>query len=305
MLVPAEAEARLIELAARTANDRAFGVSMAEGVNPRDAGVLYYLLNAAATLRQALTLQSRYVHIGNAAIRTTVAFSPAGDATVEFNYLGLRRRELAHVAEYHLAVTVRILREISGRPISPKSVSFAHQRSFAIREIERFFGCPVQFGAPWDRLHFSKETLETGVVYADDRLLEILLKYCDREAASRGDATASFRIAVENEVQKLLPSGEARIDAIANAVGVSSRSLARRLAEEGTTFSEVLDDIRRALSLQYLAEPKLSVDQITSLLGYGDAGSFSHAFRRWTGTSPSQARGDPSILAKLLDSKEG
>jgi len=304
LLIPAEAEAKLIEASARAANDAAFGVSMAEGANPRDAGLLYYLFNAAATLRQALTLLSRYIRIANAGLETAVVFSASGDAILEFGYVGLRRRDLVHAAEYHVAVVVRMFREISGRPISPKGVSFVHPRSFATRDVERFFGCPVQFGAPSDRLQYSRDTVETGVVYADERLLEILTAYCDREAALRGDPSTSFRVAVENEIQKLLPNGQARIGAIANAVGVSSRSLARRLAEEGTTFSEVLDDMRRTLSLQYLAEPNLSVDRITAMLGYGDAGSFSHAFRRWTGASPSQARGDPAFLAKFLDEEK-
>ena len=109
---------------------------------------------------------------------------------------------------------------------------------------------------------------------------------------------------VENEIQKLLPDGQARIETIANAVGVSTRSLGRRLSEEGTSFSEVLDDLRRMLSLQYLAEPGLSIEQITHLLGYGDTGSFSHAFRRWTGSSPSQVRGDPLLLARFRDDLE-
>jgi AraC-like DNA-binding protein len=304
LLIPAVAEARLIEASARAASDASFGVSMAEGANPRDAGLLYYLFNAAATLRQALMLLSRYIRIANGGLETAVVFSASGDAILEFDYVGLRRGDLVHAAEYHLGIVVRIFREISGRPISPKGVSFVHHRTFAARDFDRFFGCPVQFGAPSDRLCYSRDTLETGVVYADERLLEILMAYCEREAALRGDPSTSFRVAVENEIQKLLPYGQAKIDAIANAVGVSSRSLARRLAEEGTTFSEVLDEIRRTLSLQYLAAPNLSVDQITAMLSYRDAGSFSHAFRRWTGVSPSQVRGDPAFLAKLLDDEE-
>lgn len=304
LLVPARAEVILIELAAHAAGDAVFGIRMAEGANPRDAGLLFYLFNATAAIRQALTLLPRYVGIANASIRMSVAFSTTGGAEAEIQYVGLRRRELKHAAEYHLAFVMKVLREIAGRPFSPLQVTFAHHRSFAIRDVERYFAAPVQFDAASDRLRFSKDALDLPVIYADQRLLEILQPYCDRVAALRGGPTASFRMIVENEIQKLLPYGQARIDAIANAVGISSRSLGRRLAEEGTSFSDVLDDLRRALSLQYLAEPGLSIEQITHLLGYGDTGSFAHAFRRWTGNSPTQVRGDPILLEQFKDGSE-
>ena len=296
--VPAAAEAFLIELAAQAAGDPGFGIRMAEGLNPRETGMLYYLFNAAPTLQRALTLLCRYVRIANASVNWTASFSPTADAVAELNYVGLLRRELKCASEYHLAAVVKVLRAIAGRAVSPTRVNFAHFRCDASREAERFFSCPVEFGTPTDRLFFSRETLEIPVVYADPKLLEILRPYCDRAAALHAPSSASFRVTVENEIQKYLSSGRAQIDAIAGGIGVSSRSLERRLAEEGTTFSEVLDNLRRTLAIQYLAEPSLSVDRITGLLGYGVAGSFSHAFRRWTGASPSQVRSDPARLSR-------
>ena len=301
LIVAAEAEARLIELAAHVAGDAAFGIRMAEGADPRDAGLLYYLFNATATLRQALTLQARYIHVANASLQMTVAASPNGDSVVEVQSVGHRRHPLKHTIEFHLAAVVKLLREIAGRPVVPTKVTFAHHRSYAIRDIERFFACPIQFSAPSDQLHFSRDTLDTPVLSADSRLLDILKPYAERMAALRGDRSAPLRVAVENQIQKLLPHGQARIDAVASALGVSTRTLTRRMAEEGTKFSEVLDGLRRALSLQYLAEPTLSIDQISSLLGYGDSGSFGNALRRWTGASPSQVRGDSAFRARLLD----
>ncbi len=304
LVVAAEAEARLIELAAHVAGDPAFGIRMAEGADPRDAGLLYYLSNATATLRQALTLQSKYIHVANASLEMILAASPGGDGVVEVQPVGHRRQPLKHAIEFHLAAVLKLLREIAGRPVVPARATFAHHRSAAIRDVERFFACPVEFGAPSDQLHFSRETLETPVLAADSRLLDILKPYVERMASLRGGRSAPLRVAVENLIQKQLPHGQARIDVIANALGVSTRTLTRRMAEEGTTFSEILDGLRRALSLQYLAEPTLSIDQIGSLLGYGDAGSFGAAFRRWTGASPSQVRSDSAAWAKLVEESE-
>ena len=304
LLVPAQAEATLIELAAQTAGDAILGIAMVEGVNPRDAGLLYYLFSTAATLRQALTLLARYVPIANAGLALTISSSAGGDAIVELRHVGLQRSRLKHAAEFQTAVLVKMARQIVDRQISPAFVSFAHRRSFGIREIERYFDCPVRYGAEADLIAISSESLDLRVAYADDRLLELLEPYGDRIVAARGHPCESLRAAVENIIQKLLPDGQARLDAIAAALGTSSRSLSRRLAEEGVSFSEVLDDLRRTLSLQYLADPDLSVDRAANLLGYGDVGAFTHAFRRWTGHTPSQARGDPQMLAHLNNAPE-
>ena len=98
------------------------------------------------------------------------------------------------------------------------------------------------------------------------------------------------RASVENEVQRLLPQGRANAETVAKALALSVRSLSRRLCEEGTTFTEVVDQLRRSFALQYLKDPGFASAQIAWLLGYEGQTSFNHAFRRWTGHSPSAAR---------------
>src|SRR4029077_11001232 len=84
--------------------------------------------------------------------------------------------------------------------------------------------------------------------------------------------------------------GKARRRHVAKKLAVSTRTLARRLASEGTTFEEVVDELRRSLALQYIKTPSISLSQIAWLLGYEGGTSFNHAFRRWTGGPPSAAR---------------
>ena len=96
----------------------------------------------------------------------------------------------------------------------------------------------------------------------------------------------------ENEVQKLLPQGKANRQRIAKALGLSERMLSQRLAEEGTSYNEVVDRLRHSLALQYINEPRLSVAQIAWLLGYEEPTSFNNAFARWTGRSASEARNE-------------
>ena len=88
----------------------------------------------------------------------------------------------------------------------------------------------------------------------------------------------------------LLPHGTARLGEISRILGVSQRSLARRLAMEGATFSDVLEGLRSDLADQYLVDQGLSISQVAWLLGYREVSAFTHAFKRWTGRTPRQAR---------------
>jgi AraC-like DNA-binding protein len=95
---------------------------------------------------------------------------------------------------------------------------------------------------------------------------------------------------VENAIAPLLPHGKARADIVARELGLSSRTLARRLEEEGLTFSSLLQKLRQDLGRRYLADDHLSVSQVAWLLGYREIGAFSHAFKRITGKTPREAR---------------
>jgi AraC-like DNA-binding protein len=102
----------------------------------------------------------------------------------------------------------------------------------------------------------------------------------------------SMRATVENEIQRLLPHGHAQVESVAKALAVSSRTLSRRLSEEGTAFAEVVEHVRRSLAAQYLNESGFTLAEIGWLLGYEGPTSFNHAFKRWTGLSPSVARNE-------------
>jgi AraC-like DNA-binding protein len=109
-------------------------------------------------------------------------------------------------------------------------------------------------------------------------------------AKERKTAAGTLRAAVESEVEKLLPHGKATAQTVAKALAMSVRTLPRRLAAEGTTYAELVDQLRRSLGLQYFKDPGMSLSQITWLLGYEGSTSLNHAFRRWTGHSPTAAR---------------
>jgi AraC-like DNA-binding protein len=109
--------------------------------------------------------------------------------------------------------------------------------------------------------------------------------------ALRRNPVSGLQSMVADQLVALLPSGEVRAAVVARRLDMSERSFTRRLAEEeGTTFAEILERVRQHLASGYLADDRKSIQQIARLLGYSNPGSFTHAYRRWTGISPEQAR---------------
>jgi AraC-like DNA-binding protein len=287
--VSAAAQARFLESAAETLKDPALGFHLATEVNPRAVGLLFYVASAAKDLGEAIELFARYLRIVNEAVRVKLTRQNR-DLAVELQLVGVPRLRAGHNAEFGVAVIVKSLREITGRTVHPTKITFVHIRSSGFREFERFCGCPVEFGGSSDQLVFSNQSLATPLITEDVHLLDTLRPICDEAAQQRETAPGTLRALVENEAQKLLPHGRAQRHNVAKKLAMSTRTLARRLASEGTTFEEVVDELRRSLALQYIKTPSISLSQIAWLLGYEGGTSFSHAFRRWTGVPPSAAR---------------
>jgi AraC-like DNA-binding protein len=204
--------------------------------------------------------------------------------------VGLPRYAARHNIEFVVAGIRTALRTITGHNVAPTKVAFAHNRNSGLREFERFFGCPVEFGAPSTMFQISADALRIPLITTDPKLLRVLRPYCDAAAKERNAKPGTLRSAVEVEVEKRLPDGEAKAENVAKALALSMRTLARRLAEEGTTCGEVVDQLRKSLATQYLKDPGMSLGQIAWLLGYEGSTSFNHAFKRWTGRSPSADR---------------
>jgi AraC-like DNA-binding protein len=292
--VSAAAQATLLELAADALHDRALGFHLATETNPRGAGLLFYVASAGKDLGEAIGLFARYCRIVNEAIRVHLTRRP-NDLVVELRLAGVPRFQAAQNTEFAVAVIMNGLRAIAGPSVHPNKITLAHVRNSDFPEFERFCGCPVEFGGSSDQLVFSNESLAAPLLTEDEHLLSALRPICDEAAKLRETSPGSLRALVEHEVQKLLPNGRARRRDVAKKLAMSPRTLARKLASEGTTFEDVVDELRRSLALQYITTPSVSLSQIAWLLGYEGSTSFNHAFRRWTGGPPSAAR-----LARLL-----
>ena len=246
--ISAVGQSRLLDCAAEAIEDTAFGLHLAEQADPRNAGIIFYAMSAAENLGEALALLDRYSRIANEAVRLKLTATPEG-LVVEIGFVGLPRPLGRQGAEFLMAVIVRALRELAGRDIRPIRVAFAHARNADLPEFARFFGCPVEFGRAVDEgvasdlLEFSNAAVAAPLLTADPKLLKALEPFCDMAAKERRTASDTLRAAVEKEAEKLLPHGKAQRQTVARALGMSARTFSRRLAVEGTTYEEVVDQV--------------------------------------------------------------
>jgi AraC-like DNA-binding protein len=288
--IPFRQHAKLLDLAATAMENGCFGLELAaKEIDPRDGGLLVYAALSSKTFGEALRVLVRYVHVLNEA--ADVRSDMTGDtAIIEFDLSEPKAKSLRQAAEFGMANLVRGLRFLTGTQLRPVEVSFAHPRNREITKFERFFGCPVQFGAKQNSVTFSRRQLALPIATADDRLLGILTGYCDEILADREENSPDLRHQVERIALRLLSRGEAQTRNVAHELGMSVRTLARKLNESGSTFAVILDRLRFDLAQKYLKDASLTASQITFLLGYSEVSAFSHAFKRWTGTTPGEWR---------------
>jgi AraC-like DNA-binding protein len=277
-----------LNLAADALHDDFLGFHLAVLFELREIGLIYYVAASSETLGEALQQSSRYSSIVNEGV--SLKYGNGSDVGLMFQYVGVSRHLDLHQIEFFATTLVRICRQLTGQRIIPARARFTHRRDVVATELIELFGDGVEFGAAVDEVMFMPAAGQLPVVSADPYLNRLLLDYCEEALARRPAGLGSFRSAVENAVVPLLPHGKARAGEAARRLGVSQRTFARRLSLEGATFTDVLDSLKSDLAQRYLADESLSISQIAWLLGYQEVSAFTHAFKRWTGKTPREAR---------------
>jgi AraC-like DNA-binding protein len=184
---------------------------------------------------------------------------------------------------------MRVGRALTGVDWSPREVHFEHAEPEDTSEHARIFRAAVHFGCPLTRLVFDASLLELPVVGADPQLGSLLERQAEELlAGSRRDGAFAGR--VRQLIKEGLPGGEARVDAACRRLGVSPRTLQRKLREEGTSFQALLEESQRALAEFYLREPGVAICEVSYLTGFSQPSAFHRAFRRWTGLTPKEFR---------------
>ena len=280
---------KFLNLVAAALKDDLLGFHLAQTADLRQLGLLYYVLASSETLIDALHRAARYSSIVNEGVLLNCIGGKS--IRISLHCVGVGRHLDAHQIECTMTTLVRVSRQLTGLRLVPNRVRLMHHRS-RNPEFVKFFGGDVEFDAPADDITFPNHVGQSPVVSADPYLNNLMVSYCEEAISHRAKPRGSFRSRVENTVAPLLPHGKARVSEVARQLGISERTFARRLSQEGLTFSDLLDSLRADLANRHLADRELAISQIAWLLGYRDVGAFSHAFKRWTGKTPGKARAE-------------
>jgi len=279
---------KFLELAAKALKDPSLGFRLARECDLREMGLLHYAAGAATTLLEAIRRFERYSSIANEGV--SVRCLDTGKLMIELSYRGISRHSDQQQMEFLATTVIRGCRVLTGRALNPVGVQLVHQPARRRADLEEYFGCPVTFGAEIDRISFNKKVGQISLVGADPFLDKILLEYCEQALAARHTNSSSLRISVENAITPLLRHGEAKFDKVARMLGISRRTLGRRLKAEGLSFGEILRQLRSDLITRYLGESEFSISQVAWLVGFQSLAAFSHNCKRWYGRSPKELR---------------
>jgi AraC-like DNA-binding protein len=289
--ISVQSQIEVLNLVADSLRDDMLGFHLAKRFDLREIGPLYYVIASSATRGEALARTERFSTVSNES--TWVQCPRTSDVCVRVSYVGVPRHLDRHQMEFIITALLRVFRQVTDADLKPTRVHLAHRRCISSSEIESFFGCNFDFAAKGDELVFARGASQLPLPGADSYLSEILIGFCEEILARRNPRASPLRASVENAIAPLLPHGKARVTGIARVLGMSRRTLARRLAAEDLTFIGILEEMRQELALRYLEDASLSVSRVAWLLGFQEVSAFTHAFRRWTGLTPTQARKGP------------
>ena len=283
-----QSQIRLLDEAAIALKDDCLGFTLARDFEPREIGLLYYVMASSQTLGDGLRRVARYSTITNESL--VVGYREGNRLIINLSYSGVPRHSDRHQIEFCMFGILRVCRLLTGQNIVPQHFSIAHHRSGSTSEIARFVGIKVEFGADSDEFALNLDARDLPLIHSDPYLNDLLLKYCEAALANKRGDRSQLRTRVENAISSLLPHGRVLAEDVARSLGMSERTLARKLSDERLNFTEILQQLRRDLAVRYLDDRKLHVSKIAWLLGFRQVSAFTHAYKRWTGKTPRQMR---------------
>jgi len=208
--------------------------------------------------------------------------------SIQFRWLLADEIEPAVLIECCFAWVLSTGRVGTGTRLSPLRVEFMQPRAHT-KTIERHFGCPVICGAPRNAIVFRASDAQRPFVTRNAELLAMLAPQFEQELQQE-NSDENFAERVRGAIQRKLTGRRPNIEDIADALHISTRTLQRRLQDQGSSFQRVLEEARHQLARHYLNNPVLELNEAAYLLGYEDGNSFVRAFRAWEGIPPARWR---------------
>jgi AraC-like DNA-binding protein len=276
--IPVTLLTRFWEAAEAVSGDPSIGVRVGAQARLERFGVLGGAVRTSSTLGDALLKTIRYVAFVDESVLLSIAIEGERGRIVYRSAVP----EPRHPCEVDsiMATMLVLSRELAGLRLVPTEIRIVHAAPPDDAVYRDVFGIAPIFAAQENAVTFRAAALMLPVAAREP------VASGGHEASNDSPGAASFVGKVESLVRAELSGGNPMLENVAAQLGLHAKALTRRLSQEGTTYSAILDRLRRGLAEHYLSEPHVSVTDVAFLLGFSDASAFNKASRRWFGTSP-------------------
>ncbi|WP_198781021.1 AraC family transcriptional regulator [Shewanella putrefaciens] len=286
--VPAKAVVDLLELSAAQSGCQNFGLRMAESRRLSDFGVVSLLLSHQATLRDALNVIIEYRHLMNEAL--AIYIEEEGKTVIIREEIVTERNDPCPQAiDLAIGIMYRFCSALLGSHFELQTVCFCHEAPNDIQLHRRLFKNKIEFGCDFNGLVCSSKTLDAPNPLADPAMAKFAQRFVDSIQTDRLPSTV---LDARKAIYLLLPMGRATIEQVAQSMNCNVRTLQRRLQDEGETFSELINKVRRDLVVRYMYNSNYSLSRIADLLGYSMPSSFTRWFTSQFGKAPVEWRAE-------------
>lgn len=290
ILMPDVAAATTLELAAADLDCPDLGLRVASRQDLSLLGPLALAIQNAPTVADALECTSRYLFLHAPAMRLSLGPDPDGDRDVSalrYDVTAPGVTPPPQGTDLCLGSLHRAVRSLVGADYDLRSVDLPHPPLAPPATYEAFFAAPVRFGRPSALLRFPSRLLRVALTGSDELVRQLALRHLADQSPT---AAALVAPAVRSAIDQLLGTGPPGITAVARALSLHPRTLQRRLADEGTSFALILDEVRSTAARRYLESTDLPLSQVAGLIGLSEQSALTRASRRWWDQTPRAVR---------------
>jgi len=261
-----------------------FSIRVGQQMKMDDYGVLGLSWKTCSKAGEIFERCERYFKL----LSNTYVFKVVKEAEVSNVHLfrDPYRRGVALSNEATFSATVVVRQAMTETAIAPVRVAFKHTSPSDLSGYKEAFGCPIFFDQPQNIISYRTADLETRTAKADISLNKFLVERVEEATKGIKISAAQISTDVENLIKDALPSGIPSVVQIGEQMGLSSRTLARRLAEGGISFRDLVRQTQEKISKDLLKNSSATVSEIAFQTGFSEQSAFSRAFKRWTGQSP-------------------
>ena len=298
LMIPADEYYAFLEKLA-SLDSEAVTLPLRAGASMRcdDYGAFGLAFKSATNLRRSYGRAERYARVLTSVSTYEVEPSDKG-AYMHLHRDGERHLGMRLSNEATIASIASISREVSTESFEPLEVYFKHRAPKTTAKHEAYFNCPVYFDADRDALLLSNETLASRNKLGDRTISEFFDNHLKAEVSTISE-NKSLDEMVRDQVSRSLSEGVPIISEVAGQLGMSGRSLQRRLSDKGLTYRGLVDKSRRLLAERLLHETEYSLAEVAFMTGFSEQSAFTRAFKRWAGETPRSYR-----IASLSNQKK-